>query len=162
MIEGVKANIIDSSAPFIQQGNEQDMPLKSGISGTTFRFMEMAELMGQKPENAKLGMVGHLVPIGAHSVHEIQTAATGFGREDKDKDGKADKAEDGSTPNSMAYDPKNANAGGGPYSPDKMKPLTYDQLNACALKAGFASLEEANNPPADEAQPATAPAPAVA
>jgi hypothetical protein len=157
MIEGTKANIVDSSAPFITEGNEQDMPLKSGISGTTFRFMEMAELMGQPPENARLAMVGHLVPIGAHSIHEINTAATGFGRKDEDKDGKADA---GGAENPIAYDPKKANEGGGPYTPEKMKPLTYEQLNACALKAGFASLEEANTPPADE--PASAPAPAVA
>jgi hypothetical protein len=32
-----------------------------------------------------------------------------------------------------------------------MKPLTTEQLTGCALKAGFASLAEANTPPPDAA-----------
>lgn len=160
MIEGMKANIIDSSQPFISEANAADMPLKSGISGTTFRFMEMAELMGQPPENARLAMIGHLTPIGAHSIHEINTAASGFGGKDADKDGKADAPAPGQTDN-VAYDSTAPNAKGGPYTPEKMKPLTHEQLNGCALKAGFASLAEANTPPPD-ADVASAPKPGAA
>jgi hypothetical protein len=114
--------------------------------------MEMAELMGQPPENARLAMIGHLTPIGAHSIHEINTAASGFGSKDADKDGKADKKPEGETEapaDPVAYDPKKANEDGGPYTPEKMKPLTTEQLTGCALKAGFSSLAEANTPPSD-------------
>lgn len=147
MIEGQKANIVDANAEFISDANAADMPLKSGISGTTFRFMEMAELMGQPPENARLAMIGHLTPIGAHSIHEINTAASGFG--DKDAAGEKPKEGEKAKESAVAYDAAKPNAEGGPYTPAKMKPLTAEQLSQCAMKAGFASLEEANTPPPD-------------
>lgn len=135
MMEGHKANVIDSSQPFITKANEQNMPLKSGISGTTMRFMEMAELMSIPPEDARLAMVGHLQPIEAHSIHEINTAASGFAKKDETGGGKSD----------ISYDAKKANEGGGPYTEDKMKPLKSDQLDKCAVKAGFANVGEANS-----------------
>ena len=55
------------------------MPLAAGISGTTFRFINFAKMMGVGDlSHARLCMLGFLIPIRAHSFHEIMSAAKGF------------------------------------------------------------------------------------
>jgi hypothetical protein len=119
-IEGQKANILDADAEFIKEAKDKSMPLKSGISGTTFRFMQTAEILGVDADAAKMACVGMLQPIEAHSFHEIATAASGFGGANG------------------AYSADN------PYTPETMKPLSEAELTECALEAGFSSLAEAN------------------
>lgn len=78
---GTVANVVDPSAGFIKTGAELSMPQKAGISGTTFRFMEAAELLGGKPMESRLAMIGALQVIDAHTIYEIASAAKGFGVE---------------------------------------------------------------------------------
>jgi hypothetical protein len=55
------------------------MPLKAGISGTTYRWMEVVELLGGDPNLARLAAISSLQAADAHSFHEIASAAKGFG-----------------------------------------------------------------------------------
>jgi hypothetical protein len=120
-MEGQKANIIDETKPFIKDAQEAAMPLKSGISGTTMRFMQTAELLGADPESSRMACVAMLQPIEAHSFHEIATAADGFAGDGK------------------KYDPKS------PYTEGSMSPLTTADLEAIALECGT-TLAELNDP----------------
>ena len=78
-IAGTIANTIDPTKKFIQTATEKSLPQKAGISGTTFRFMEAATLLGGKPNESRLAMIGALQVIDAHTVYEIASAAQGFG-----------------------------------------------------------------------------------
>ncbi len=75
---GTIANMVDPSAPFITDATNAAMPLKAGISGTTFRFMSGADLLGADPAMARLAAMSQLIGIEAHSFHEIASAAQGF------------------------------------------------------------------------------------
>jgi hypothetical protein len=75
---GTVANMVDPSAPFIAEAAGDAMPLKAGISGNTFRFMRIAETMGIDPAMARLACMAQLIPIEAHSFHEISMAAQDF------------------------------------------------------------------------------------
>lgn len=77
-VAGSKANIVDPDAPFIRDARSDAMPLKAGISGTTFRGMRLAEVLGANPEMARLALFAQLNPIEAHSFHEIASASQGF------------------------------------------------------------------------------------
>lgn len=121
-IEGQKANIVKENAPFIENGVAEAMPMKSGISGTTMRFMQTAELMGADPDKAKMCAVAQLQPIEAHSFHEIATAASGFGG----KNG--------------AYNTDK------PYSGESMGGFTNEELNAIALRETGMTLSQLNDP----------------
>jgi hypothetical protein len=125
-LEGQKANILDAEKEFIKDAKEDSMPLKSGISGTTFRFMQSAEMLGVDPDAARMACVGMLQPIEAHSFHEIATAASGFG-------GKGGE-----------YAEKRKTEGA--YSGDTMAPLTQEDLAEVAADCGT-TLEYLNNPP---------------
>jgi hypothetical protein len=76
---GLRANMVDPNAKFIAEAKAQSMPLKAGISGTTFRWMLVVDLLGGNPEIARLAAVASLQAADAHSYHEIATAAKGFG-----------------------------------------------------------------------------------
>jgi len=75
VLEGMVANIVDQQHWWIDFARKLEMPIRAGISGTTQRFMNMAKLLGAEPYGARLAMVGHLVPMNAHSFHEICVAA---------------------------------------------------------------------------------------
>jgi hypothetical protein len=76
---GTIANVVDPSAEFIAKGSEKSLPQKAGISGTTFRFMEVTSLLGGDPTASRLAAIGALQPIEAHTIYEIGSAAKGFG-----------------------------------------------------------------------------------
>jgi hypothetical protein len=77
-VVGERANMVDPNAPFIQNANASSMPLKAGISGTTFRAMGMFEALGADPQMARLACMDQLNAIDAHSFHEIAEASQGF------------------------------------------------------------------------------------
>lgn len=77
-VVGTIANVVDPQAAFIQEGSKNSLPQKAGISGTTYRFMEAAMLLGGDPEKSRLAMLGALQVIDAHTVYEIASAANGF------------------------------------------------------------------------------------
>lgn len=79
-LEGIRDNIVDPAHNWIFTAtNVLQMPLKAGISGTTHRFVSLAQVMGVACSDARLAMLGHLQNIEAHSFHEICVAAAGFG-----------------------------------------------------------------------------------
>ncbi len=75
---GTVANMVNPDAPFIADAADAAMPLKAGISGNTYRFMRLAEAMGIDPAIARLACMSQLIPIEAHSFHEIAMAAQDF------------------------------------------------------------------------------------
>ena len=77
-LEGMRMNIVDEDNWWIKLAHTLEMPLKAGISGTTSRFMHFNNLLGGKPHDGRMTMIAYLIPIEAHSVHEIATAAQGF------------------------------------------------------------------------------------
>ncbi|MFZ5476150.1 MAG: eCIS core domain-containing protein [Myxococcota bacterium] len=78
-IDGDLANILWEFDPFIELSKEMSMPLRAGASGNTERFCQMAEWFTLDVASTRLAMMGHLLPIQAHSYHEIMTAAAGHG-----------------------------------------------------------------------------------
>ena len=88
-VEGGLANLVNEENAWIKRARELSMPITAGISGTTHRFMNLARMLGVSDlSHARLCMLGFLIPINAHSFHEIMSAAKGFcayepGRYDK-------------------------------------------------------------------------------
>jgi len=78
-VVGTIANVVDPSSKFIQKGAEHSLPQKAGISGTTFRFMEAAQMLGGDAQMSRLAMIGALQTIDAHTVYEIASASKDFG-----------------------------------------------------------------------------------
>ncbi|NVB77092.1 MAG: hypothetical protein HOV81_01735 [Kofleriaceae bacterium] len=78
-VVGTVANVVDPSADFIAKGAEASLPQKAGISGTTFRFMEAAQLLGGDAMASRLAMIGALQVIDAHTIYEIANASKDFG-----------------------------------------------------------------------------------
>lgn len=114
-LTGSVANMVDPSAPFISAANQASMPLKAGISGTTYRFMGIADVLGANPAMARLAAFANLSSIEAHSFHEIASAANGF---------------------AGGYNVAN------PYTPESTG-LTIDQLKQIAAARGL-SLDALN------------------
>lgn len=81
--QGTEANIVDPNSEFIQGATEGAMPLKAGISGNAYRFGRLGETMGMDPAMMRLAMVSQLVPIEAHSFHEISEASQDFQKDQK-------------------------------------------------------------------------------
>ena len=77
-VKGSVANMVDPDAPFVQGANENSMPLKAGISGTTARAMGLFDTLGMDPELARLACMVQLQQIEAHSYHEIASASNGY------------------------------------------------------------------------------------
>ena len=68
------------SADYVKKLKGLQQPFGAGPSGTTDRIMSMAQLLGYSdPIGARLACMGYLLPIRAHSLHEILTAATVYG-----------------------------------------------------------------------------------
>lgn len=80
-VVGKTANIVNPKTQFIKDAKEKSMPLKAGISGTTYRWMQMVELLGGNPQLARLAAIASLQGADAHSFHEMAMAAQGFGVE---------------------------------------------------------------------------------
>ncbi len=78
-VVGTVANVVDPNADFIANGTSLSLPQKAGISGTTFRFMMVATMLGGDPALSRLAAIGALQTIDAHTVYEIASAAQGFG-----------------------------------------------------------------------------------
>jgi hypothetical protein len=76
---GLRANLVNPKAQFIADAKEASMPLKAGVSGTTFRWMQIVDLLGGDPNLARLCAIASLQAADAHSFHEIAFAAKGFG-----------------------------------------------------------------------------------
>ena len=77
-IEGEVANLVDERNAWIRRARELQMPIKAGISGTAHRFMNFAKTMGASSmPSVRLAMLGYLLPMNAHSFHEIMTASRG-------------------------------------------------------------------------------------
>lgn len=51
-----------------------ELPLRSGICGTTQRWMSLSGLLAVDPVGARLAKSGHLFPTNAHPFHEIVIA----------------------------------------------------------------------------------------
>jgi hypothetical protein len=77
-VRGSVANMVDPTNPFIEQANAASMPLKAGISGTTFRALGLFETLGANMSDARLACLSQLNSIDAHSFHEIAMASNGF------------------------------------------------------------------------------------
>jgi hypothetical protein len=117
-VVGERANMLDPNAQFIADAKASSMPLKAGISGTTFRAMGLFDALGADPQMARLACMAQLTSIDAHSFHEIASAAQGF--EDS----------------SARYDPNT------PYTPGSIG-LDQATLEAIAKRQGL-SLDELN------------------
>lgn len=78
--QGSLANVLDERHAWIKKARHRGMPLEAGISGTTNRLMNAGEYLGvTKPMTwVRLAVMGHLIPIRAHSFHEIMSGARGF------------------------------------------------------------------------------------
>jgi len=101
---GDVANIVNPNAEFISSARAESLPLAAGISGTTFRLMGTADVLGVDPAMARLAAMTQLIPIDAHSFHEIAFAAQGFQRPDAAYDPSAPytSAATGLTPKQLA------------------------------------------------------------
>jgi hypothetical protein len=79
-MEGERAWLIRYASKYAQVANELGIPLMAGVSGTTGNIMDSAKLLKVGPPvNVRLAALGYLIPIHAHSFHEIMVAAKHFG-----------------------------------------------------------------------------------
>jgi len=78
-VVGQRANIINPEASFIRDAKNNSMPLKAGVSGTTYRWMQIVDMLGGDPNLGRLAAIAALQAADAHSFHEIASAAKGFG-----------------------------------------------------------------------------------
>ncbi len=79
--EGALAWDINEQSDWVKQSRNLSMPLAGGVSGTTNRMMNSAKMMkpGVPMSHVRLAALGYLLPIKAHSFHEVMTAARKFG-----------------------------------------------------------------------------------
>lgn len=78
--EGAKSWLIDESHAWSQTMRQMSVPLMAGPSGHTNAFMQAAQFLGvDEPYNVRLAVIGHLIPIRAHSLVEIMVAAKPYG-----------------------------------------------------------------------------------
>jgi len=52
-----------------------NMPLRSGISGTTNRLINTGKSLGMTAVEVRLPVLGHLLEVEAHTYHEVMSAA---------------------------------------------------------------------------------------
>ena len=78
-VVGQRANIINPEASFVRDAKNNSMPLKAGVSGTTYRWMQIVDMLGGDPNLGRLAAIAALQAADAHSFHEIASAAKGFG-----------------------------------------------------------------------------------
>jgi hypothetical protein len=78
--EGAKSWLIDEANSWSQTMRQMSLPLMAGPSGHTNAFMQAAQFLDVKqPYDVRLAVIGHLLPIRAHSLVEIMVAAEPFG-----------------------------------------------------------------------------------
>lgn len=79
--EGAKAWDINEESAWVQQARNLNMPLAGGVSGTTNRMMQNHALLkpGTEKVDMRLAAIGLLIPIKAHSFHEIMVSARANG-----------------------------------------------------------------------------------
>ena len=81
---GIDKWTMDERQPFIQQARMLDMPLAGSVSGTTSDLITIARFAGI-PDGSKkaflfmCGALDHFIGAGAHTFHEVMTAAQPFG-----------------------------------------------------------------------------------
>ena len=81
---GIDRWTMDERQPFIQQARMLDMPLAGSVSGTTSDLITIARFAGI-PDGSKkaflfmCGALDHFIGAGAHTFHEVMTAAQPFG-----------------------------------------------------------------------------------
>src|SRR5581483_6393745 len=69
-----------ADSEYVQKLRSLKLPFGAGPSGTTDRIMSMAQLLGYGDTYAaRLACIGYLLPIRAHSLHEIMLAASTYG-----------------------------------------------------------------------------------
>jgi hypothetical protein len=78
--EGVKAWLIQEQAEWSKLHRGLGVPIAAGPSGHTNSFMQIAEYLNvNKPNDVRLAVIGHLLPIRAHTLVEILDAAKPYG-----------------------------------------------------------------------------------
>jgi hypothetical protein len=78
--EGADAWKAKDNAEYVNKLKALKLPFGAGPSGTTDRIMSMAQLLGHGDMyGTRLACIGYLLPIRAHSLHEILTAASVYG-----------------------------------------------------------------------------------
>lgn len=80
---GERINILEETNPWIQEARLNQMPLLSGPSGTSLRYLQFWDKNGDgsvSMEEARLVVLANLLPPSSHhSYHEIMTASIGIG-----------------------------------------------------------------------------------
>lgn len=81
---GIDLWTMDEKQPFIQQARLLDMPLAGSVSGTTSDLITIAKVAGVPDGSEKAfkfvcAALDHFIGAGAHTFHEVVTAATAFG-----------------------------------------------------------------------------------
>lgn len=77
-IRGDFANVLRAEHDWVTASHERELPLRAGPSGTAYRLLIALTGMGHDPLAARLAIAGFLVPIHAHSCHEILFATGGI------------------------------------------------------------------------------------
>lgn len=77
--EGMRGWHMDQTSQLVQLCNEAEIPLMAGVSGHTVRLMNTGHLLGCDPLGTRLVCLGYLLPIKAHSFHEIMESAVPYG-----------------------------------------------------------------------------------
>ncbi|MCS6915437.1 MAG: hypothetical protein RMK29_07575 [Myxococcales bacterium] len=78
--EGERTWLIDYSSKIAQRAHKLNIPLVAGVSGTTAQIMDAAKFLNCRDiYNVRLAVLGYLIPVRAHSFHEIMLAARHFG-----------------------------------------------------------------------------------
>jgi hypothetical protein len=76
---------VDGANPWVKDKRAQGLPVKSGPSTHTLEIFEIARLLGLErrvhPDHLRMAATGYLLPIGAHSLVEIEHVAAMFGCE---------------------------------------------------------------------------------
>lgn len=71
---------LDETHPFVRHARKANIPLMTGLSGFTLQTMQFARMLNVGPDlHTRLMCLGYLLPIQAHSFHEVMAAATSFG-----------------------------------------------------------------------------------
>jgi len=75
-LEGWIVNIVNPHHDWLREAKgDLAMPIKSGISGTTYRMMHMADQLGADTPWVRIALMGYLMPSNMHSYHEICASA---------------------------------------------------------------------------------------
>ncbi len=80
-VEGAEVWDINEENAWVKQARALSMPLAGGVSGTTNRMMQNSVLLksGVPKSHVRLAAMGYLIPIKAHSFHEIMVSARANG-----------------------------------------------------------------------------------